>query len=732
MDLGGAWRAVEASDELRRVFADPDLDDSDWTELAVPGHWRSHPDFAGSDGPLLYRRRFETPAPNPADAEGAGRSWLRFDGLFYQGDVWLDRSYLGDTEGYFVPHTFEVTEALRARREHVVAVEVACARPADLTAKHNLTGVFQHWDGIDVDWNPGGIWRPARLEASGPVRLAALRVLCPEATAERAVLDIRAVLDSARAGVVTVETVVRSAAGAGTSAAAVATERRSHPLAAGANRVSWRVVVEQPQLWWPHALGDQPLYDVEVDVLAGEVSDRRQVGTGLRQMRMRNFIATVNGERLFLKGANLGPTRRALGEATPAEIEGDVVLARSAGLDLLRVHGHISRPELYEAADRLGVLLWQDLPLQWRYSGVLRQAVRQAREAVDLLGQHPAVALWCGHNEPVGAPLEAAAGTGRIPPRQVARFAAGQILPSWNKTVLDRSIRRTLDRADGSRPVIAHSGVLPHPAWGTDSHLYFGWYHGKVRDLDGALARWPALARFVSEFGAQAVPEHAEFCRPERWPDLDWARLGRAHALQKAIFDRHVPPASYPTFDGWRAATQAYQATVIRHHVETLRRLKYRPTGGFCQFCLADSQPAVSWSVLDHERAPKAGYQALVDACAPVIVVADPPAPSYVSGDSLSLEVHVVNDLRVALPAALLQASVSWPTGSRTWCFAGDIEPDSCARVGTLRVRLDTEPDAEPGPAGPAGGTLTVALDLRWPGGQAANSYTSMVRASRW
>ena len=60
----------------------------------------------------------------------------------------------------------------------------------------------------------------------------------------------------------------------------------------------------------------------------------------------------------------------------------------------------------------------------------------------------------------------------------------------------------------------------------------------------------------------------------------------------------------------------------MQHHIETLRRLKYRPTGGFAQFA-ADAHPAVTWSVLDHDRQPKRATHALVEACRPVIVVAD-------------------------------------------------------------------------------------------------------------
>jgi beta-mannosidase len=726
MELGGRWLATEAADDLRRSFPRPLLDDADWQPLEVPGHWQSEPKFATSDGPLFYRRAFAMDAPG----EGK-RAWLVFDGIFYQSDVWLDGSYLGDTEGYFFPHDFDITAALEARPEHVLALEVVCERPARRAANRALTGVFGRWDCIDPGYNPGGIWAPVKIELSGLVQLSSLRATCVAAGPKRAVVELHAGLDSAEAVTVTLSTQVRRSGGGGLAAAV----KKQQPLAVGANAVRWRLVVDEPDLWWPAGLGDQALYDICVSVeTGGEQACTKVLRTGLRQVREENLVWSVNGERIFLKGANLAPTRRDIAYASAAEVAHDVELAQDAGLNFLRVHAHIGRPELYDAADELGVLLWQDMPLHRGYRGVRSEAVRQAAAAVDLLAHHPSIAVWCGHDEPFSHELMA----GRAPgPGRVIRSALAQALPSWNKSVLDSSVKRALERADPSRPVLAHSGILPHPVWGTDSHLYFGWYHGSWSDLPRALAAWPAAGRFIGELGAQAVPYTAGFMQPERWPELDWDHLAEHCCMQKEIFDDLVPPSQYPSFEAWRDATQAYQARVVRSQVEALRRLQFRPTGGFAVFCLNDSQPAVSWSLLDHERVPKAAFEALREACSPVLVTSQWPAPNYSPGSKISLDVHVVNDLSQPLPSAIVEARLVWPGGGRTWRFGGDVPAASCCFIGTVTTRLPqlAALRADTGGASPSVSTwpLELRLELRWGGSskakQVANRYESLLAA---
>src|SRR3989440_4730837 len=153
-ELGSGWRAREAEGDLHQRFVEPGFDDSDWAPIAVPGHWRSTPAFADSDGPVLYRHRF----PVTPLAYGQ-RRFLTFEGVFYYGDVWLDGGYLGATEGYFASHTFEITDAARAgagtgarasggvpRDEHGLAVEVACAPEGGRRAQRMVTRRFSHRD----------------------------------------------------------------------------------------------------------------------------------------------------------------------------------------------------------------------------------------------------------------------------------------------------------------------------------------------------------------------------------------------------------------------------------------------------------------------------------------------------------------------------------------------------------------------------------------------------------
>ena len=676
------WRVAAATEGRRRAFHEFDHDDSCWATMPVPSHWAQGAADDGGVGlaleeSVLYRRRFEGPpvAAGESDAGIDGRRWwLRLEGLAQQGDVWLDGSYLGHTDGYFVPHELEVTEQLVAGSEHVLAIEATCRRFGDPDNRTLLTGALQDPELCGVeDLIVGGVWRPVRLRSSGRIAIRHARAVCADVetgnqSGTRARLELRAVLDVPGGGPVDLRTRV-----AGTE------HVHSHHAAEGENRVEWTVEVDDPPLWWPHALGDQHLCDLEMEAVAGmEVHDRRHFRIGFRSVTMRRWVLHVNGERLFAKGANLLPTCSLPGAAAPSEVANDIRAARNAGLDLVRPVAHIARPELYDAADELGVLVWQDLPLRGLMNrSVAPEARRQAREAVDLLGHRPSVAVWCAHDQPFSRLRR----PGRTP--AIVRCQG----PSWNRDVLDRRLCRVIGRCDGSRPVVPHTGVPPRfPLLdGTTSELWFGLHGGRAADLAPVLARVPAMGRFVSAFG---TPEAED------------------------------------------------QPAVVKTTIETLRRLKYRPTGGFLLHALADAGAADiagaaaaaggGFGVLDGLRRPKPGWWALVEACRPLIVVADHLPGSVRAGDYLDLAVHVVNDTRADVPDMQVQARMLGPDGRvvREHRWEGTARADDCVLVGRLAVTV---------PAVSRAGTLSLELTLTDSGGageptvMATNRYTTVI-----
>lgn len=673
MELTGQWRATTANDEMRRTFNQPELDDRNWSEIEVPGHWSSHPEFAEARS-VLHRTRFKLETP-----EVERRCWLWLDGVCQQGDVWLNGRYVGTTDGYFIPHGFDITQHLGDRSDHLLAVDVTCAPDNPDAPRKSLMGAL-----IDPELsgaaneNPGGIWRPVRIRKTGPTAVLYWRTVCLDADTDRATLAMRCVFDTPVAGPVVLRTRV-----------AGHDHELSHPAAAGENRVEWTVEVPEPELWWPHSLGEQPLHDLRCEVVVdGEASDSFETRVGFRSVRMRNWILHVNGERLFVKGIGMLSTSARPGDAGAAEVAADVLAAKQAGLDMIRVITHIARPEVYETADETGMLLWQDLPLRGQMArGVRNQATRQAREAVDLLGHHPSVAVWCAHDEPFNKPDTPSA----TPP------LLGQQTPSWNRTVLDRSVRRVLNRTDGSRPVVAHTAVPPtFPDFdGTTSHLWFGWHHGAAADLAAAAARIPRMARFVTAFGAATVePDnpHLHYSHPQdpQWPSLEWEQIAASIGATAEPLLHLVAPEHATDAADWAKRTGFAQAEVIKTSIELLRRLKYRPTGGFSLFYLADAADAGGFGVLNRRRNTKPGWQALVDACRPIIVVADPLPAVLSPGAEIDLAVHVVSDERGSIPDAQVRATVranisgggSAIVSEQRW--SGEILKDDCSLIGRV------------------------------------------------
>jgi len=649
------WRASRSSEQLQRTFSDPDFDDAEWTPIEVPSHWQTTPEFADFDGTLLYRADLTTPK-----LQEGQRRWLRFNGLCYTGDVFLDGAYVGETEGYFTHHRFEITDLVAEAGTYTLAVEVNAPSGEASEHQQHLTGWLTQGPGLPAGWNPAGIWQEVRLVDTGPVAIRHFRALCTEADASHAVVHLRAVLLAAAPGEVELTTSV-----------AGMTDTSVHTVGLGENRVEWQMTVEHPELWWPTGRGDQPLFDLDVTAtINGAVTDRKHRRIGFRSTTMRDFILRVNNQRTYLRGVNVGPLQVDLARMTTAEIRAEAEAIRDAGFNLVRVRGHVTRHEFIDSCDELGLLVWQDLPLVGSYArSITGTAEQQTRDMIDLLSHHPSIVIWGGHVRPhTSEPRTTAAPDIRL-----------QQLPSWNRTILDRAIRRTFTNDDPSRPVVANSDVAPHfpQLSGSDVGLYFGWYGSDAADIAQYAAALPRLVRFVSDMATQALP--AELT-------IDLHEALEVRGAEGDVLRMVIPPTTYPDVGAWTAAMRSHQANVIKTMIEALRVLKYTPNGGFCAGTWRSAGPGLTRCLIDADGTERPSLAAAKTALQPLLPVLYPAPDTLASRTTSLLGIYLCND-SIEDVSVEIRATVRDQRGTATRRWSGHVGGDDVEFIDDVAIR---------------------------------------------
>ena len=165
---------------------------------------------------------------------------------------------------------------------------------------------------------------------------------------------------------------------------------------------------------------------------------------------------------------------------------------------------------------------------------------------VHQFGHHPSIVLWNAHNEPF--PYSRKPGQ----PKDEARLNFGALtsvnhqLPSWNRSILDRAVKRIFGKADTTRPSIAHWVLLPTFLSLMEPTLTFGSAGNTAthRDLNVLALRLPRLVRFVSEFGAQALPADAKIAKLaalDNFPHIDTEALANDFGAQLELLEQHTP-----------------------------------------------------------------------------------------------------------------------------------------------------------------------------------------------
>jgi hypothetical protein len=457
--LNDHWKAKCVQDEVAdgTQITSPKFQPVGWMEAVVPGtvlttllHNQLVPDpFFGLSNTKIpdiwetgrdhytywFYREFELPQP-----QSGQQIWLTFRGINYFAEIFLNgkRVNTNTHQGMYLREKYLITEFLLPGKTNKLAVRVAPPDPAgnpnngqggDGTIARNITmQCTAGWDWIcSIPDRNTGIWDQVALEITNSVDLKNPYI-------ETRVPGIRTPGTSQQSAYLKATTELKNASGEtvhGTASAEIDGQKVTSEVTLAPNEekiLSFREIeIRNPRLWWPNGMGEQPLYPVRISFTSsdGVLSDTETIPTGIRETGhtfdpvLRAQIFSVNGQKIFIKGGNWIASD-ALLRLSPERYEAEVRLHAGMNMNMIRVWGGglTERPEFYDACDKFGILVWQDLWVsgdcngEWgdgskKDSQERRKAypddhalfLTSVADQVKMLRNHPSLFLWCGGNE---------------------------------------------------------------------------------------------------------------------------------------------------------------------------------------------------------------------------------------------------------------------------------------------------------------------------------------------
>lgn len=573
---------------------------------------------------------------------------LTFEGLDTYADVYLNGALLKRTDNMFVGYTLPVKEVLRRGQNNlqvffhspmkmgIPQVETSgFDYPADNDHHKTRVSIYSRKAPYSYGWDWGirlatsGIWRPVTLTFFDAARIEDFYVRQVSVTKELAKVENRLSVENIAPVPQKAQVKVAYSYKSGTATV----ETKEVTLQPGVNEIVLPAEVKDPVLWWPNGWGEAALYDFEAEVtVEGELVAAESKRVGLRDLQVvmeddkdgKSFYFKVNGHPMFAKGSNMIPDDALLPNVTKERYYQLVKDCKDANMNMIRVWGGgiYEDDALYEAADEMGILLWQDFLFACTtYPSdptFLNRVAEEAEYNIKRLRSHASLAMWCGSNEIYEGMRFWGWNKKYENPDIWERMKKGydklfhELLPAMVKEYDDRFYMH------GS-PYEANWG-RPHTWKIADSHNWGTWYGQKpFESLD------TEIPRFMSEYGFQAFPEMktiSTFAEPKDY-ELE-SDVMNAH--QKASIGNFLIKKTMALyydvpekFEDLIYKGLVLQGVCYRQGSEAHRRNRPYCMGSL-YWQLNDSWPVVSWSSVDYYGNWKASHYQVKRAFAPILV----------------------------------------------------------------------------------------------------------------
>ncbi|MCJ1714093.1 glycoside hydrolase family 2 protein [Curtobacterium sp. VKM Ac-2922] len=571
-----------------------------------------------------YRRQLDV------DPRGHERVDLVCDGLDTVAELSLDGVVVGTTRNMHRRYRFDLLNRIGGSGDDDRTLEIlfespyreagrVAARAGAMPGPYDEPFPYVRKMASNFGWDWGltavtsGPWRDVAIERWSTARLRDVRPLV-DVEAGEGVLDAHIAFERSGANdldqdgedddLVLVVTV------AGETAEGTTTRQRSRAqVTPKEDETVVTVRIPDARLWWPRGYGEQPLYDVfvELQTVEGEVLDRQTFRTGFRSTRIdttkddtgRPFDIHVNGTLIDVRGVNWIPDDVIVSRVDRARYQDRLAAAASLNTNLVRVWGGgvYESHDFYEVCDELGLLVWQDFPFACsaypEIEPLRSEVVAEARDNVARLSRHPSLVLWNGNNENIW--LHDADGWAKdLGDRGWGLDYYLDLLPTIVDAVDPSRFYTVASPWSGSESLFANDvDNETHHSWDVWNRLSDDHYRDSV-------------PRFVSEFGWQAPPAWRTLRDAVSDDPMTPTSPGVVHHQKAADGMAKLARGLEPRFgtgwdtdlDRWHYLTQLQQARAIATGVEHWRTHWPRNTGVIV-WQLNDLWPVSSWSAID-------------------------------------------------------------------------------------------------------------------------------------
>lgn len=391
-------------------------------QIMVPFPFESALSGIGKPSPTTqkswYRRTFSVPA-----AWKNGRVLLHFGAANYQTNVSLNGQSLGSHKGGYDSFDFDISPQLKQGENELV---VSVTNPISTDVENaQVEGKQRVHPGSIFYTGATGIWQSVWLE---PVPVAHIAELHMTPYIDRGLLSVGVRLEGQRipfipdrANTPIVNPLVNATAirveafDAGKRIARLNSRIVSVGWAMGRERPFWDVAVSIPnaKLWSP----ESPfLYDLKVTLLNGD----KEVDSVNSYFAMRKISLVKDARGRTVLGLNNKPYFQVgvldqgywpdgiYTAPTDEALRFDIETAKNLGWNLLRKHAKVEPARWYYYADKIGMLVWQDMPQM--YGGPNGALTQEAKDQFDLEWREiirenfnsPSIVVWTTFNEGMG------------------------------------------------------------------------------------------------------------------------------------------------------------------------------------------------------------------------------------------------------------------------------------------------------------------------------------------